>query len=437
MALQKKLVLFLMTAFSVLFVYILSINLDSPRLKQFQFFTLGESSESRDSEEPLDGQTDSDGWTHPPSNSSVNSTVQLISESDSRSADGLDKTKTKAPSVKPQTARPTEPSYIGDTYMTEDIPPQTHCPDGIRSRVTNSEFNERFLRNIPVLQWAKHITPEQHKRLSIYPGTHGWRGLEYEMLKETLSFLNSSVNRLMLDDWMDRRNNSECSRCAVVGNGGILKGSKKGEEIDGHHYVFRTNGAITQGFEQDVGSRTTHYTVSTNTLRNSLVNYGRDGFRAVPVSKETRYVLLPDHDRDYLMVKAAATRTLVDRGRDQGKDPLKYFGEDVSAAKMKIYHPDFVRYTRNRFLHSRILSKKHENLYRPSTGAVMLLAALHTCDEVNAYGFMTPDYAKYSDHYFDKVKKQVHFYANHDFRLEMVLWQLLHREGLIRLYMRY
>lgn len=49
--------------------------------------------------------------------------------------------------------------------------------------------------------------------------------------------------------------------------------------------TFRTNGAITRGFEQDVGSRTTHYTFSTNTLMNSMRSYADSGFRGPPVSK--------------------------------------------------------------------------------------------------------------------------------------------------------
>lgn len=47
----------------------------------------------------------------------------------------------------------------------------------------------------------------------------------------------------------------------------------------------RTNAAIVKGFEQDVGSRTTHYTFSTNTLMNSMRNYARAGFTGPPVSK--------------------------------------------------------------------------------------------------------------------------------------------------------
>lgn len=55
--------------------------------------------------------------------------------------------------------------------------------------------------------------------------------------------------------------------------------------------------------------------------------------------------------------------------------------------------------------------------------------------KVSAYGFMTPDYNKYSDHYYDSSHHPVVFYANHDMRLEMTLWQQLHQAGLIRLYM--
>lgn len=59
------------------------------------------------------------------------------------------------------------------------------------------------------------------------------------MLNETLAILNASANWQMFDDWEQRKNRSQCIRCAVVGNAGILNGSKKGLEIDQSDYVFR------------------------------------------------------------------------------------------------------------------------------------------------------------------------------------------------------
>lgn len=54
--------------------------------------------------------------------------------------------------------------------------------------------------------------------------------------------------------------------------------------------------------------------------------------------------------------------------------------------------------------------------------------------QVSAFGFMTPGYRAYSDHYFDRGHKEVQFYVNHDLKLEMRLWQRLQRSGLLRLY---
>ncbi|KAG5262813.1 hypothetical protein AALO_G00279180 [Alosa alosa] len=172
-----------------------------------------------------------------------------------------------------------------EVYAAENTSLQTSCPDSIRTKVPLSSFAKKFLETIPVLQWAKYATMAEYQRLKNYPGAHGWGGLQFPLLQSTLSILNTTANRVLLDDWDQRPNRSQCIRCAVVGNGGILKDSKKGLEIDQHDYIFRTNGAVIKGFEQDVGSRTSFYTFSTNTMHNSLHRYQAQGYNGPPLSE--------------------------------------------------------------------------------------------------------------------------------------------------------
>ncbi|NXI69691.1 SIA7B sialyltransferase, partial [Anseranas semipalmata] len=328
---------------------------------------------------------------------------------------------------------PSLPPSLGDTYGRDETYRSSECPSSIRKRIAATEFGATFLATIPVLQWAQHAREDEYRRLRRYAGAHGWKDISWDVLKASLSLLNTSASGLLFDGRQPAVP-ARCVRCAVVGNGGILNGSRMGPTIDAHDHVFRVNGAITVGFERDVGNRTSFYVFSTNTMMNSLSSYAADGFKHPPQTPETRYVFLPDHDRDYLLLRAALTHQRVDRGRDKGAWPQEYFGPDLRPGKFRMLHPDFIRYLRNRFLRADILATPHWPLYRPSTGAVMLLAAIHTCDEVSAFGFMTPGYRAYSDHYFDRRHKQVQFFANHDLKMEMQLWQRLQRSGLLRLY---
>ncbi|XP_039357952.1 alpha-N-acetylgalactosaminide alpha-2,6-sialyltransferase 2-like isoform X2 [Mauremys reevesii] len=299
--------------------------------------------------------------------------------------------------------------FLGDLYGRDETYRSSRCPSGIRKRIASTKFSSVFLEAIPVLQWARHAQPAEYRRLRSYGGAHGWQEVGWPVVRDALTRLNTSANGRMFDAHpRAAAGGSPCVRCAVVGNGGILNGSRAGAAIDRHDYVFRTNGALTKGFERDVGRRTSFYVFSTNTMMNSLHNYASNGFRQLPQTLETRYIFLPDHDRDYLQLRAALTQRPVDRGPDEGA----------------------------RFLRSSILDTPQGRLYRPSTGAVMLLAALHTCDEVSAYGFITPNYRAYSEHYFDPTHKALRFYANHDLRLEMSLWQELHQSRLITLHTR-
>ncbi|XP_078140938.1 alpha-N-acetylgalactosaminide alpha-2,6-sialyltransferase 2 isoform X1 [Centroberyx gerrardi] len=294
-----------------------------------------------------------------------------------------------------------------------------------------------FLRNsfsfsVPVLQWAGSFSKPAWQRLRNEAPPYGWKQLPLKDVRSALALLNSSPSSRLFE----RRSPDQCVRCAVVGNGGILRGSRQGRAIDSHNFVFRVNGAVIKGFEEDVGTKTSFYGFTTNTLKHSLRFYRRDGFTKVPRGPEIRYIFIPSNLRDYVMMAAAIQGRTVTAGDDAGDRPSRYFG-NKPPEHFKMLHPDFITYVTQSFLKSPLLTySKSSHLYMPSTGALMLMAALHTCDEVSAYGFITRNYADFSDHYYDSVKKPLRFYANHDMKMEGWLWEMLNHRKLMRLYQR-
>ncbi|EHA99403.1 Alpha-N-acetylgalactosaminide alpha-2,6-sialyltransferase 2 [Heterocephalus glaber] len=465
------------------------------------------------------------------------------------------------------------------------------CPHSLSMAIRqHRHFRGLFDLSIPVLLWGGLLTPELWDSLSRHKAPYGWQGLSRQAITSTLSLLNSSKTAELFAP--SREPPGNCIRCAVVRNGGILNGSRQGLDIDAHDYVFRLNGAVIKGFERDVGTKTSFYGFTVNTMKNSLISYWDLGFTSVPQGQDLRYIFIPSSIREYLMLRSAILGVPVPEGPDEGdrspsyspatsasclspirsipsyitpyvprflkeppfvqpptsplpqnqcfpcdfpcpapkpptappsslylpllppppyvpsencsfpmppalftppsslsyspptevlvrgkphvvpsvlpatfytpfsryysqphayrslhrrpraflqhdgSGPHTYFGPETSASKFKLLHPDFIRYLKERFLKSELINKGFEDIYMPSTGALMLLTALHTCDQVSAYGFITPNYQKYSDHYFERKKQPLKFYANHDLRLEATLWGNLHKAHILWLYHR-
>uniref|UniRef100_A0A2I3G1U4 alpha-N-acetylgalactosaminide alpha-2,6-sialyltransferase n=1 Tax=Nomascus leucogenys TaxID=61853 RepID=A0A2I3G1U4_NOMLE len=280
----------------------------------------------------------------------------------------------------------------------------------------------------------RHLPPHPAPGASDASPPHGCSPSAPTVIASTLSLLNGSESAKLFAPPRDPP--PKCIRCAVVGNGGILNGSRQGPNIDAHDYVFRLNGAVIKGFERDVGTKTSFYGFTVNTMKNSLVSYRNLGFTSVPQGQGLQYIFIPSDIRDYVMLRSAILGVPVPEGLDKGDRPHTYFGPEASASKFKLLHPDFISYLTERFLKSKLINTNFGDLYMPSTGALMLLTALHTCDQVSAYGFITSNYWKFSDHYFERKMKPLIFYANHDLSLEAALWRDLHKAGILQLYQR-
>jgi len=107
--------------------------------------------------------------------------------------------------------------------------------------------------------------------------------------------------------------NKHYNVCAVVGNSGILMGSRCGSEIDSADFVFRCNFAPTEAFYKDVGRKTNMTTFNPSILEryynNLLTIQDRNNFFLNVKKLEGAILWIPAF---FLHTSATVTRTLVD-----------------------------------------------------------------------------------------------------------------------------
>eukprot|EP00058_Branchiostoma_floridae_P023974 XP_002609464.1 hypothetical protein BRAFLDRAFT_127014 [Branchiostoma floridae] len=237
-------------------------------------------------------------------------------------------------------------------------------------------FSSKFVDDIPVLMTSHDLTEPEYNRLKRFPLPYGFDDIPLSDLEKGLTSLPLSEGGALFGA------RSGCRRCAVVGNGGSLKGSGVGSDIDGHDFVFRVNRAVTSGYESDVGTKTSFYFFTVNTLLGTLQ----------PSFKEPQFHV----------------------PRDQCRRCLRMLTN--------------VSFSPTSWLKSK---KRRYSVYRPSTGALAVFTALQTCDQVSLYGFGTAD--GQSVHYYDHASYDMTTVVNHDFDREWRLWRKLDLLGVVRL----
>ncbi|XP_035536686.1 CMP-N-acetylneuraminate-beta-galactosamide-alpha-2,3-sialyltransferase 1-like [Morone saxatilis] len=207
-----------------------------------------------------------------------------------------------------------------------------------------------------------------------------WKHLQAE--RRNYSFYKQTVDKLFQTfpsspDFIER-SPDRCRTCAVVGNSGNLNGSHYGRLIDFHDVIIRMNTGRTKGYEADVGSRTTHH-----------VMYPES---AMDLDTTTHLVLFPFKIQDLEWLMKATTTGFSGTSYVPVKSKIK-----ANKDLVMVVNPAFMRY-----VHDIWLEKKGRY---PSTGFMVLVLALHICDEVNVFGFGADRDGNWN-HYFEILKNK-------------------------------
>ncbi|KAK7134651.1 hypothetical protein R3I93_017931 [Phoxinus phoxinus] len=320
-----------------------------------------------------------------------------------------------------------------DVYLRDHQARKPTCPKSLQS-TEDPKFKEAVLSDIQLWLYKGQLNITEWNRLAHFNNPFGFMEYNYNEVKKAVDLIPKPKSSILLP--VPEGSKDGCIHCAVVGAGGILNNSKMGKEIDSHDYVFRVNGAVTQGYEEDVGNRTSVYVHTAFSLYANMLTLKKEGFHGIPQNEGIKYVMIPEGLRDFEWLQGLL-QGKVANGSFKGVRPLNFFNGNFNESRFYVLHPDFLRYIRNRFMPSKQMQDTNWPLYRPTNGAFALFLAIHTCDIVDAYGFITEDHHKYSNYYYEKLKKRVIFYINHDYGLEIKTWKKLHDSGIIRLFQRH
>uniref|UniRef100_A0A671KKX8 CMP-N-acetylneuraminate-beta-galactosamide-alpha-2,3-sialyltransferase 2 n=1 Tax=Sinocyclocheilus anshuiensis TaxID=1608454 RepID=A0A671KKX8_9TELE len=228
------------------------------------------------------------------------------------------------------------------------------CHICVADRRNSDWFRKRYNPNVPLLLDSTNSV--LHASVSRW-----WKGLQ--IVPNTSNY--TKVVDQLFSLFPDKEHYSDagpdrCRTCAVVGNSGNLLGSHYGSLIDLHDFVIRINKGPTEGYEKDVGLKTTHRIMYPESV--------------VDLDNSTHLVLFPFKILDIQWLISAFTSKSITRTYTKVPSTIK-----ANKDKVMILHPAFIRYVFDNW------AEGHGRY--PSTGFLTLILALHICDEVNVFGF--------------------------------------------------
>ncbi|XP_020822567.1 alpha-2,8-sialyltransferase 8F [Phascolarctos cinereus] len=188
------------------------------------------------------------------------------------------------------------------------------------------------------------------------------------------------------------------NQCAVVGNGGILRNSICGAEIDKSDFVFRCNlPPITGNISRDVGNKTNLVTVNPSIIGRK---YGE-----LNVNKSAFLNSIATYGEAFLILPAFSFR----RNTDVSFEVYHTLHGFKAKQKAIFFHPKYLKSL------AQFWRTKGVNAFRLSSGLMITSAAIELCENVKLYGFWpfskTTNDTPISHHYYDNELPKPGFHA--------------------------
>lgn len=172
-----------------------------------------------------------------------------------------------------------------------------------------------------------------------------------------------------------------CNQCALVSSSGQMLGAGVGEQIDKIGCVIRMNNAPTQGYEKDVGSRT-----------------------SVRVVSHTSVPLLVKNEHYYFNQSAGTTyviwgpeRNMRQDGKGRTFNALLKVAEKYPNVRIYAVTSEKVQYCDGVFQNETGKNRMKTGAFL-STGFFTMILAIEMCDSIHVYGMIDDSYCSRANH---------------------------------------
>ncbi|XP_002741712.1 alpha-2,8-sialyltransferase 8F-like [Saccoglossus kowalevskii] len=241
------------------------------------------------------------------------------------------------------------------------------------------------------------------------------------------TFFNKSIvvddaKRRLLPERSPFASNKRYKTCAVVGNGGILRNSSCGPEIDEYDFVLRSNMQPLEGFEADAGSKVNFTTVSQSLMTTYRLLENEKFVLNFTNLNITKFITaLEKYGSSYLLwIPNSKVSNLAFE--------ILQLVQETTKSKVMLFNSK----------HSQLI-QQYLNLTQRSisTGMTLTSIAISLCDEIHLYGFwpFTFNYkgTNLPMHYTENLLWST-YKKYHDFPSEFVQLIKLHYKGVLRLH---